>query len=100
MLAIYCTDIRGADERKARQRPRSVEADTGEDALEKLRDNPDIGVALLDVMLPGIDGFEVCRRIRASSAKTGIRSSIRLRSPRPKWRTKSLPGTGPCRDWT
>ena len=23
MLAIYCTDIRGADERKARQRPRS-----------------------------------------------------------------------------
>ena len=49
-----------------------VEADTGEDALEKLRDNPDIGVALLDVMLPGIDGFEVCRRIRASGAKTGI----------------------------
>ena len=49
-----------------------VEADTGEDALEKLRDNPDIGVALLDVMLPGIDGFEVCRRIRASGAKTVI----------------------------
>ncbi len=49
-----------------------VEAETGEEALDKLRDNPDIGMALLDVMLPGIDGFEVCRRIRASGAKTGI----------------------------
>lgn len=49
-----------------------VEAETGEDALDRLRENPEIGVALLDVMLPGIDGFEVCRRIRASGAKTGI----------------------------
>ena len=31
-----------------------VEAETGEEALDKLRDNPDIGMALLDVMLPGI----------------------------------------------
>ena len=37
-----------------------VEAETGEEALEKLRDNPEIRVALLDIMLPGIDGFEVC----------------------------------------
>ena len=49
-----------------------VEAETGEQALEKLRDNPDIRVALLDVMLPDIDGFEVCRRIRASGSKIGI----------------------------
>ena len=49
-----------------------IEAETGEAALECLRNNPDIGVALLDVMLPGIDGFEVCRRIRASGSKTGI----------------------------
>jgi len=49
-----------------------IEAETGEQALECLRSNPDIGVALLDVMLPGIDGFEVCRRIRASGSKTGI----------------------------
>ena len=36
-----------------------IESETGEEALEKLRDNPDIRVALLDIMLPGIDGFEV-----------------------------------------
>ena len=49
-----------------------IEAESGEAALECLRNHPDIGVALLDVMLPGIDGFEVCRRIRATGAKTGI----------------------------
>lgn len=41
-----------------------IEAESGEEALEKLQQNPDIRVALLDIMLPGIDGFEVCRRIR------------------------------------
>ena len=49
-----------------------VEAETGEQALEQLRQNPDVKVALLDVMLPDIDGFEVCRRIRASDPKIGI----------------------------
>ena len=49
-----------------------IEAATGEEALEKLKQNPDTLVALLDVMLPGIDGFEVCRRIRATGSKMGI----------------------------
>ena len=43
-----------------------IEADCGEMALEQLRRHPDIRVALLDVMLPDIDGFEVCRRILPS----------------------------------
>ena len=49
-----------------------IEADCGEMALEQLRRHPDIRVALLDVMLPDIDGFEVCRRIRASNTRIGI----------------------------
>ena len=49
-----------------------IEAETGEEALDKLKENPDTRVALLDIMLPGIDGFEVCRRIRATNTKIGI----------------------------
>ena len=49
-----------------------IEAETGEMALETLKEHPDICVALLDVMLPGIDGFEVCRRIRATNTAIGI----------------------------
>ena len=49
-----------------------IEAENGMMALEKLKVNPDICLALLDVMLPDIDGFEVCRRIRASGSKMGV----------------------------
>ena len=46
-----------------------IEAESGEEALERLKENHDTKVALLDIMLPGIDGFEVCRRIRATNTK-------------------------------
>ena len=49
-----------------------VEAESGEAALELLKEHPDTRVALLDIMLPGIDGFEVCRRIRATNTRIGI----------------------------
>lgn len=43
-----------------------IRAHTGGDALESVkRDTPDL--VLLDIGLPDIDGFEVCRRIRAVS---------------------------------
>jgi len=43
----------------------------GEDALWMARANP-YDAILLDVMLPGADGFEICRRIRAQRERTLI----------------------------
>ena len=51
----------------------TIEAGTGEEALEQIKKNPDTKVALLDIMLPGeLDGFDVCRRIRAGNPRIGI----------------------------
>lgn len=50
----------------------AIEAGTGMKALEVIQQNPDIGVAILDVMLPDIDGFEVCRNIRTTNKQIGI----------------------------
>ena len=38
-------------------------AGTGEEALEKAIQHPP-DIAVLDIMLPGINGLEVCRRLR------------------------------------
>src|SRR5437764_7491366 len=42
------------------------EAETGEDALEAFARQP-TDVVLIDIMLPGVDGFEVCRALRRAS---------------------------------
>lgn len=42
------------------------EAETGEIALERFR-TQESDVVLIDIMLPGVDGFEVCRSIRRIS---------------------------------
>ena len=47
-----------------------VEAGSGEEALEKL--DSSINLALMDVMLPGISGFEVCKRAREQYPSRGI----------------------------
>lgn len=43
----------------------------GEDALAMARDNPP-DLVVLDVMLPGLDGVEVCRRLRAGDPELPI----------------------------
>ena len=50
----------------------AIEAGTGEEAFEQLRLHPDIKVAILDIMLPDMSGFEVCRKIRTADPHIGI----------------------------
>jgi DNA-binding response OmpR family regulator len=44
-----------------------VEAMNGQDALDSFRDQQ-FDLVVLDVMLPKVDGFEVCRQLRAASS--------------------------------
>ena len=43
----------------------------GDDALRKALEHPP-DLVVLDLMLPGIDGLEVCRRLRASGNQVPI----------------------------
>jgi two-component system alkaline phosphatase synthesis response regulator PhoP len=46
-------------------------SENGEDGLELIRrSSPDL--VLLDLMLPGIDGLEICRRVKFDPAMSGI----------------------------
>lgn len=50
-----------------------TEVGCGEDALEVFdQQRGQFDVALLDIMMPGIDGFTVCKRIREKSSSIGI----------------------------
>lgn len=48
-----------------------IEASSGEEGIKKaIEEKPDL--AVLDVMLPGIDGFEVCKTLREYYSSIGI----------------------------
>ena len=50
-----------------------VEATSGEEALQKYEEQGgDFDVAILDIMMPGIDGFEVCKELRRKNGGIGI----------------------------
>jgi two-component system response regulator MprA len=64
--------VRRALERALRLEKYDVElAIDGEEALDRLADHPADAV-ILDVMMPGVDGLEVCRRLRAAGDKTPV----------------------------
>ena len=48
-----------------------IEVDNGEDGI-KIAKNEKPAIVILDVMLPGIDGFNVCKRIREEEKNIGI----------------------------
>ena len=54
-----------------------LEAENGEIALRLFETNKDLALALLDIMMPEIDGWEVCRRIREKSDMPVILVSAR-----------------------
>ena len=45
----------------------TLEAEDGSQAIAVYNSNPDIKLIILDIMMPEIDGWEVCRRIRKKS---------------------------------
>ena len=49
-----------------------LEAESAEAALELLSKNPGCDAALLDVMLPGMNGFSLCETIRRDESELGI----------------------------
>jgi DNA-binding response OmpR family regulator len=49
-----------------------IEAATGQEAIDKMNQEKDISIALLDVMLPDISGIEVCKYIRDNFDSVGI----------------------------
>lgn len=50
-----------------------VEANSGEAALQKYEENHgEFDVAILDIMMPGIDGLTVCKELRKKSGNLGI----------------------------
>ena len=55
-----------------------VTAGTGQEAIEKVAEDADIDLVLMDIMMPGMDGYETMRRIRDDPDSARCRSS---RSP-------------------
>ena len=50
-----------------------VDVNCGEDALQMFeQENGNFDIVLLDIMMPGIDGFTVCKRLRERSSTIGI----------------------------
>ena len=72
MTALIADDDRGTlavlEATLRRQGLAVLSARDGAGAWELLRENPGISVAIVDWMMPGIDGLELCRRIRKDPA--------------------------------
>ncbi len=64
----------------------AVEADSAEAALPLLEQRPGCDAAILDVMLPGMNGFSPCAKPSAARIR---RSALSSSAPRDRSRTRS-----------
>jgi putative two-component system response regulator len=55
-----------------RPRYRTLVATNGDQAVKRAASEPRPDILLLDVMMPGMDGYEVCQRLKADEATRGI----------------------------
>ena len=49
-----------------------IEAENGSDALDKLKQDPNIDLILLDIMMPVVDGIEFLKIFRSNMANSHI----------------------------
>ena len=49
----------------------TVVCHAGDEAIRRIADTP-VDLVLLDVMMPGMDGYEVCRRLKAEKCTSGL----------------------------
>ncbi len=69
-------------------------ATSGEQALAFCRDNPLPDLILLDVVMPGMDGIEVCRRLKADAALADIPIIFVTARSEPAEETRALEAGG------
>jgi DNA-binding response OmpR family regulator len=68
---------------------RVIQARSGKEALERLAE-PGIAAVLLDVMLPGLDGLEICRRLRQEGRTARLPVAFISARSRPEDRAAGL----------
>ena len=47
-------------------------AENGEEALRRIQSQPEPDAVILDVLMPGVDGLEVCRRLRDAGSRLPV----------------------------